>query len=429
MLKVWNVSLIMRHVRARAAGHVPGAVGHPRLDPRLRRVDDRRPVPDLHRDRGRRLGRARGLAAAGPAQHRRGWTRCSRARPSSCSTTWSWWRSALVDLLGHLLPAHLRGRHGHRGQRGAALVQPLVTPLALVLVALIAHRARCWPGAGSRRRACGACCVAPAAFAARGRWSCCCAGHRRRRELDGAGHVRASWRSCSAVVVQEFGRGAAARRTMTGEPLAARARPARGPQPPPLRRLHRARRDRGPVPRRGRAPRPSTSSATCGSRPGSASRRATTSVTYVRPTARARRRPRRHRRADLVRRACWRAQGRRAQFTLRPSRNFYPTRDAAQGRDRALLRGRGHQRGRRALGSAPRPLDGDAARHQRARRADPARPTARFAHADGDVQALVDRRAGRALPPRPAARHLPRHRLAARVAGSGSAAGSCCWAP
>ena len=49
MLKIWNVSLVMRHLRARAARHVPGAVRDPRLDPRLRRLDARQAVPDLHR--------------------------------------------------------------------------------------------------------------------------------------------------------------------------------------------------------------------------------------------------------------------------------------------------------------------------------------------------------------------------------------------
>ena len=58
MLKVWNVVADLRHVRARAAGHVPGALGHPRLDPRLRRLDHRGAVPRLHRHRGRLLGGA-----------------------------------------------------------------------------------------------------------------------------------------------------------------------------------------------------------------------------------------------------------------------------------------------------------------------------------------------------------------------------------
>ena len=54
-----------------------------------------------------------------------------------------------------------------------------------------------------------------------------------------------------AVVGQELVRGAMARRTMTGESLAARAGAAHRPQPAPLRRLPRARRHRGAVPGRG----------------------------------------------------------------------------------------------------------------------------------------------------------------------------------
>ena len=38
--------------------------------------------------------------------------------------------------------------------------------------------------------------------------------------------------------------------------------------------------------------------------------------------------------------------------TLRPSRNFFPDPGPVEGGDRALLRGRGHVRGRRALGPA-----------------------------------------------------------------------------
>ena len=41
----------LRHVHARAPRHVPRPERDPRLDPRLRRVDDRGPVPGLHRPR------------------------------------------------------------------------------------------------------------------------------------------------------------------------------------------------------------------------------------------------------------------------------------------------------------------------------------------------------------------------------------------
>ena len=77
------------------------------------------------------------------------------------------------------------------------------------------------------------------------------------------------------------------------------------------------------------------------------------------------------------------------RFTLRPSRNYYSSADPSLGRDQALLRGRGHQRGRRALGPAQGLLARRAARPGLARAAASARrpPVRRLA--TGDVQALV----------------------------------------
>ena len=75
------------HVRALAARHVPGALGHPRLDPRVRRLDARHALPRLHRHG---LRSARSCSARAPARRcapRPSSTRCSRARRSSCSTT------------------------------------------------------------------------------------------------------------------------------------------------------------------------------------------------------------------------------------------------------------------------------------------------------------------------------------------------------
>ena len=43
MLKVWNVSLISATLLSLPAGHVPGAVGRPAVDPCVRRLDGRRP--------------------------------------------------------------------------------------------------------------------------------------------------------------------------------------------------------------------------------------------------------------------------------------------------------------------------------------------------------------------------------------------------
>ena len=44
MLKVWNVSLISATFCSLPARHVPGAVGRAAVDPRVRRLDGRRPA-------------------------------------------------------------------------------------------------------------------------------------------------------------------------------------------------------------------------------------------------------------------------------------------------------------------------------------------------------------------------------------------------
>ncbi len=99
-------------------------------------------------------------------------------------------------------------------------------------------------------------------------------------------------------------------------------------------------------------------------------------------------------------------------FVLRPSRNYYASARPLARDDLALLRGRGHQRGRRPLGPHARLLAGGAARHRLARAADP--------RGRRQVRRLARRRSGadrgrarRALPQRPAAGGVPCHRLAA----------------
>ena len=49
MLKMWNVSLILGAGHPRDPRHVPRPLGHPRVDPRVRRVDARHPVPGADR--------------------------------------------------------------------------------------------------------------------------------------------------------------------------------------------------------------------------------------------------------------------------------------------------------------------------------------------------------------------------------------------
>ena len=64
-----------------------------------------------------------------------GWTRCSRARRSSCSTTRAR-RALLRRLLGDVLPADLRGRDGQPGLGRPAVFDRYIVPLALILVLL-----------------------------------------------------------------------------------------------------------------------------------------------------------------------------------------------------------------------------------------------------------------------------------------------------
>ena len=137
-------------------------------------------------------------------------------------------RAVRRDLLGHVLPAHLRGGHGRQGVGRPAVVRPLHVPLALVLVLLSGHRAahrlaprvRCGrpaQPAGSRarrrrrrgreRRRCGAGSSPPTVRDVRLRRV---RARRRRRRSSGAARARAArcpatgrrarWsRSCAAT--------------------------------------------------------------------------------------------------------------------------------------------------------------------------------------------------------------------------------------
>ena len=152
-------------------------------------------------------------------------------------------RARRGDLLGHLLPPDLGGGHGRAVVAGLALVRPLHDAAGdrLVLFTGIG------PLLAWRR-------VAPARS---GGWSRAAAGGRGR---DGRRWPRSPTRLehppalvlfafaffALAALAAEFWRGAAAQRALTGGGrLAALARDH--PQPPPLRRLHRPRRDRDPV--------------------------------------------------------------------------------------------------------------------------------------------------------------------------------------
>ena len=156
-------------------------------------------------------------------------------------------------------------------------------PLALVLVLLsgigpmIAWR-RVTPSALRRVFA------VPLAVAARGARRAARA-HRRRPRAPPSLVMFTLIAFVLAVVGQEFWRGARGAPRDDRRALAARARAAGRPQPAPLRRLHRARRASrccsSAWPRRRR----SSTSATCGSRPGQSTEVGDYKVTYREPTA------------------------------------------------------------------------------------------------------------------------------------------------
>ena len=110
MLRTWNVSLVLATGVLAILGHVPGAMRRAELDPRVRRVDARRPVPGADRGddrgldlpRGQPLGVAEVRAPAGLAAVARGDLPAQQLRAR---------RALLRRLLGHLLPADRGGLH------------------------------------------------------------------------------------------------------------------------------------------------------------------------------------------------------------------------------------------------------------------------------------------------------------------------------
>ena len=156
----------------------------------------------------------------------------------------------LRDLLGHLLPADLRGADRPGSLRRAAVVRPLHGAAGAGPRAAERHRPGDRLAAGDARQR-------PAQLPRAAR-------SRRSRRCVGAASSPASPQKpfaiamfcCAAFVFgsvgQEFFRGARARRAMAGEPAPRRAARARAAQPPPLRRLHRAHRHRRAVRRRRR---------------------------------------------------------------------------------------------------------------------------------------------------------------------------------
>ena len=124
MLRVWNVVLVARRVRALALRHVPHAQRRPQLDPQLHAVVDRAVLPRLHRRRGRLLDRADPLAAPAPALEDA--ARVARLARGRVPLQQPLPRRARADgPLGRHLPARLRGRSRRGGDRRGAVLRLL----------------------------------------------------------------------------------------------------------------------------------------------------------------------------------------------------------------------------------------------------------------------------------------------------------------
>ena len=359
-------------------------------------------------------------AAARPALARRGSTRCSRARRSSCSTTSCWSALCLVIMWGTFFPLISEAITGTEASVGPPWFDRLTTPLALVLVLLTGHRADAGLAARDARRRCGACCACPwrsPGVDARG----CCSRSRTRPRAPVAADVplrRVRARGRGAGVLARRGRAPHDDRRV----VAAGAGAADRAQPAPLRRLPRARRDRGAVPRRGGVVGVRASSATCALSPGQTRHggRLPGDLPPGRPRSWAATAPAPARRSRSGAVLDVRAEGK--HFMMRPSRNYYATTDPSLGRDLALLRGRGHQRGRRALGPAAA-TSGWRSGRTSARSQEPIREADRkFADSPADVQAVIIARAGRAATGATRRRRRSGRSCRRWCCGSGSAA-------
>ena len=141
MLKVWNASLILATGTLAIIGTFLVRSGDPQLDPRVRqRPDAELLVRRADHGDGDRLDRARGLASrqldlrcpAGLAVLPGGGVPVSEPAPG---------RADRGDLLGHVLPADLRGDHRHQGVGRAAGVPAVHRPAGADPGAALGRRA------------------------------------------------------------------------------------------------------------------------------------------------------------------------------------------------------------------------------------------------------------------------------------------------
>ena len=387
MLKVWNVSLIIGDVRAVAARHVPRALGHARVDPRVRRLDARHAVPDLHRASLARLGRRCSSAARATCARRRGSTRSLSREAVFLLNNLVLVGLCVRDLLGHLLPADLRGADGQRrrasGRRGSTAT-PRRSRSLLVLLAGIG------PMLAWRR-------VTLAGAAARSSWPPAIAPPRSPRCSSFTPPPRARYRadpcspssrSCSRRSARSSG--AAPRPPeMTGEPLpralvrgswrATAAATAATSSTSGSRCCSSA----WPPPRR------STTSATRASRRASRPKVGDYTLTYVKPTAELLD-DRAGTGAPITLGAVVDvAEGRQDAGRCDPARNYYTTADGDGGRSGASSRARRRARWTSAGGCAKDFWLGDPARPRDARRRRSRRPTRLKAARDGSGAARL----------------------------------------
>ena len=168
--------------------------------------------------------------------------------------------------------------------------------------------------------------------ARRRRCSCCVALLARRRRGSAPALLMFAFAAfVLGAVGQEFWRGVRARRAMSRDSVPVGADRARAAQPAPLRRLHRARRHRGAVRRRGGVVGVPERSALVELRPGQTVRIGGYAITYERPTSRlVAARNGRLERIDLgARLRVRRGDGRRG--TLDTYKSYFPSTDPSLG--------------------------------------------------------------------------------------------------
>ena len=195
MLKVWNASLIVATFVLALTRHVPRALRHPRLDPRVRRVHARAAVPGLHRDRDPRLGGAHREPAASLKSEGADRLLWSRARRSSCSTTSCCVGLCFVIFWGTFFPLISEAVTGRQGERGAALVQPIRDAARAGAGAAVGDRPGVRLAAGEPDGSAPRASPVPLAVAA-GAFVLLLAAHERRRPARGARDVHDHGASC-----------------------------------------------------------------------------------------------------------------------------------------------------------------------------------------------------------------------------------------